>query len=129
MAGNGSTDLVTIEKSGKALAKGAKSNIDPFKLVRDDVHLEDREAVRQFLPDILGRALARVWIDSTFQKSFAEDPKAALERAGVHLPETMSIEFSKIVTDRPKIIVYEKQHNSKFKVRVLYLQLIMLAGK
>jgi hypothetical protein len=47
----------------------------------------------------------------------------------VHLPEEISIEFSKAVADRPKIIVYEQRPNSRFKVRVLYLQLVMMAGK
>ena len=88
----------------------------------------DRDAVKKFLPDILGRALARMWIDNEFQISFSEDPKGALENAGVYLPEEMTIEFSKKISDRPKIIVYEKPNNSKFKIRILYLQLVMLAG-
>ena len=31
--------------------------------------------------------------------------------------------------DRPRIVVYEKRPGSKFKVRVFYLQLVMMAGR
>jgi hypothetical protein len=45
------------------------------------------------------------------------------------LPDNVSIEFSKGAQDRPKIIVFEQQPGSKFKLRVFYLQLVMMAGK
>ena len=128
MASVQSTSLVKFDRSSKALTHSIKASVDPFKLVRDDVHLVDRDAVKKFLPDILGRALARMWIDNEFQISFSEYPKGALENAGVYLPEEMTIEFSKKISDRPKIIVYEKPNKSKFKIRILYLQLVMLAG-
>jgi len=41
----------------------------------------------------------------------------------------MSIEFQRQNADRPRIVVYEQQPNSKFKMRVLYLQLVMMAGR
>lgn len=129
MAGNTSTALVVVPRGEVALARTDTKIVDPLRLVRDDVHLHDRDEVRKYLPDILGRALARIWIDQTFAKSFAIDPKATLEQAGVHLPDTMAIEFEKASSDRPKIIVYERQPNSKFRMRVLYLQLVMMAGK
>lgn len=129
MAGNTSTALVVVPRGEVALARTDTKIADPLRLVRDDVHLHDRDEVRKYLPDILGRALARIWIDQTFAKSFATDPKATLEQAGVHLPDTMAIEFEKASSDRPKIIVYERQPNSKFRMRVLYLQLVMMAGK
>ena len=31
--------------------------------------------------------------------------------------------------DRPRIVVFEQRPGSKFKVRVLYLQLVMMAGR
>lgn len=102
---------------------------DPLRLVRDDVHLHDREEVRKYLPDILGRALARMWIDQSFGDAFATDPKKTLEQAGVFLPDNMAIELDKGSKDRPKIIVFESQPKSKFRIRVLYLQLVMMAGK
>lgn len=129
MPRSSSTALVPVSKGEVALAKHDSSLADPLRLVRDETHLNDREAVRKYLPDILGRALARIWIDPQFAQRFASSPKDVLEQAGVFLPDTMSIEFEKLSTDRPKIIVYERQPNSKFKLRVLYLQLVMMAGK
>ena len=92
-------------------------------------HLKNRSDVRKFLPDILGRVLARIWIDSKFKEEFEQDPQKTLEFNGVYLPEDMSIEFQKPNSDRPRIVVYEQRPNSKFRLRVLYLQLIMMAGR
>ena len=52
-----------------------------------------------------------------------------LEKNGVFLPENMSIEFQKQNTDRPRIVVFEQKPGSKFKLRVFYLQLVMMAGR
>ena len=92
-------------------------------------HLKNRGDVRKFLPDILGRVLARIWIDSNFKEEFEQDPQKTLEFNGVYLPEDMFIEFQKPNSDRPRIVVYEQRPNSRFKLRVLYLQLIMMAGR
>jgi len=129
MAGSTSTALVPVSRGEVALARKDNSISDPLRLVRDDVHLHDRVEVRKYLPDILGRALARIWIDQSFAQSFSSDPKKTLEQAGVYLPDNMAIEFEKASSDRPKIIVFESQPNSKFRMRVLYLQLVMMAGK
>jgi len=129
MAGSKSTALVPVAHREVTIARRGTKITDPLRLVRDDVHLSDREQVRKYLPDILGRALARIWIDQSFAQSFATDPKRTLEQAGVYLPDNMFIEFEKGSSDRPKIIVFEIQPNSKFRMRVLYLQLVMMAGK
>ena len=92
-------------------------------------HLKDRAEVRKFLPDILGRVLARVWIDSNFKEQFEQDPQKTLEFNGVYLPDDMSIEFQRPNSDRPRIVVYEQRPNSRFRLRILYLQLIMMAGR
>ncbi len=92
-------------------------------------HLKNRSEVRKYLPDILGRVLARIWIDTSFKEQFEQDPQKTLEFNGVYLPEDMSIEFQKPNSDRPRIVVYEQRPNSKFRLRVLYLQLIMMAGR
>ena len=92
-------------------------------------HLKNRADVRKYLPDILGRVLARIWIDSNFKEEFEKDPQKTLEFNGVYLPEDMSIEFQKPNSDRPRIVVYEQRPNSRFRLRILYLQLIMMAGR
>ena len=122
-------ELVPVKSGDIGAVKRATGSVDPLKLVPETLRLHDREEVRNFLPDILGRALARIWIDTPFADLFSRDPKAALEAAGVFLPDNISIEFSKGAQDRPKIIVFEQQPGSKFKLRVFYLQLVMMAGK
>jgi len=73
--------------------------------------------------------LARTWIDNQFRELFEQDPAKSLAEHSIYLPDNMSIEFQRKQADRPRIVVYEKQPDSKFKVRVLYLQLVMMAGR
>ena len=100
-----------------------------YDLVPDQTTFKSREDVRERLPEILGKALALIWIDREFADLFARDPQGTLEREGIVLPENMAIEFQKPGTDRPRVVVYEKRPNSNFKLRILYLQLVMMAGR
>ncbi|PDH55346.1 MAG: hypothetical protein CNE97_03915 [alpha proteobacterium MED-G10] len=102
---------------------------NPLDITKKLHHLKNRTEVRKHLPEILGRVLARIWIDTDFKEDFANDPQKTLEFNGVYLPEDMSIEFQKPNSDRPRIVVYEQRPKSKFKLRVLYLQLVMMAGR
>jgi hypothetical protein len=124
-----STALVALPTASTAIALRKPKQDSKLLLADGDVVLTNREEVRNRLPDILGRALARAWLDLQFEKDFMTDPLRALAESGVHLPSTMLVEFSKTTADRPKIVVYEQQQGSKFKSRVLYLQLVMVAGK
>ena len=98
-------------------------------MVREELYLADRQAVREQLPDILGRVLARIWIDEKFHHDFSMNPSGTLETNGVFLPETMDVEFQKPNSSRPRIVVYEKSRESKFRTRIFYLQLVMMAGR
>ncbi len=100
-----------------------------YDLVSDQTTFKSREDVRERLPEILGKALALIWIDREFADMFARDPQGTLEKEGIILPENMAIEFQKPGTDRPRVVVYEKRPNSNFKLRILYLQLVMMAGR
>ena len=100
-----------------------------YALVADQTTFKSRDDVKQRLPEILGKALALIWIDREFADLFARDPQGTLEGEGIFLPENMLIEFQKPGTDRPRIVVYEKRPNSNFKLRILYLQLVMMAGR
>ena len=126
-----STDLIKYNKDKSKLP--IKFNPNAFnqalELVDKDLILKNRTEVKKYLPDILGRVLARIWIDQSFKESFKLDPKQVLNDNGVYLPEEMILEFQKPNSDRPKIIVYEKNQKSNFKVRVVQLQLVMLAGR
>ncbi len=129
MSNKSKNALVPVPKRQPLALKEKDSKVKNFQLVSGNIHFETREDVRSLLPDILGKVLARVWIDPVFHRSFSRDPQATLEKGGVFLPDTMSIEFQKADSDRPRIVVYERKENSKFRLRVLYLQLVMMAGR
>ena len=129
MSEKNSKALVPIKKVLPPSIKGGKDGINPFELVNGNIQLQTREDVRSLLPDILGKVLARVWLDPSFHREFSQDPQKTLESNGVFLPENMSIEFQKQNTDRPRIVVFEQKPGTKFKLRVFYLQLVMMAGR
>tara|TARA_X000000950_G_scaffold279641_1_gene372752 strand:- start:166 stop:546 length:381 start_codon:yes stop_codon:yes gene_type:complete len=118
--------LVPVKPQNVAVKQRGRSR---YNLVTDQVTFSSREDVRARLPDILGKALALIWIDREFADLFSRDPQGTLEREGIVLPENMAIEFQKPGTDRPRVVVYEKRPNSNFKLRILYLQLVMMAGR
>ena len=126
-----STDLVKFsdKKSNLPIKFDPKEVKSALELVDKDLILKNREDVKKYLPDILGRVLARIWIDKSFKDNFKSNPKEVLNDNGVFLPDDMILEFQKPNSDRPKIIVYEKKQKSNFKVRVVQLQLVMLAGR
>ena len=131
MKSSKSTELIKIDeqKSKLPVKFNSKEINNALKLVDKDLYLQNREDVKKFLPDILGRVLARIWIDTNFKENFKSNPESVLSENGVFLPDDMILEFQKPNSDRPKIIVYEKKADSNFKVRVVQLQLVMLAGR
>ena len=90
-----------------------------------DIILESENQIQQYLPEVLGQALARTWIDKRFLDAFYKYPVEILERGGVYLPDTVSVEFQKEDNQRPKVIVYETDKNKKRKL--LELKLVMVA--
>ena len=67
-----STDLIKLnEKKTKLPIKFDPNNVNnALELVDKDLILKNREEVKKYLPDILGRVLARIWIDKSFKESF-----------------------------------------------------------
>ena len=125
---NSKTPQLPVKRGDNPIVKVSKHG-NPLDISEKIQHFKNRDEVRKFLPDILGRVLARIWIDSNFREQFSTDPQKTLEFNGVILPDDMTIEFQKPNSDRPRIVVYEQKPNSKFKLRVLYLQLVMMAGR
>ena len=69
MSNRKNTSLVPVTKKLPALRKNGV--VTPaFSLHEGERHFTNREDVRQHLPDILGKALARTWIDTDFNKAF-----------------------------------------------------------
>lgn len=100
-----------------------------YDLVRHETHLRNRDQVERYLPDILGRALARIWIDPAFRDRFGSDPVGTLADYGVFLPPTIEIDFVTEGTTRPQVVVYERPFPKMPRKRLLYLQLILTAAK
>ena len=63
-----STELITVNQE----------KINPLDITQKLHHLKTRADVRKYLPDILGRVLARIWIDQSFKDEFAQNPKKHL---------------------------------------------------
>lgn len=120
-------------KLGSIFSYGGKKSVDLdyidsqdlSRFSDQDIILESKEQVQELLPEVLGQALARTWIDKRFLEAFYSFPEEILERGGVYLPDHISVEFQKGQKSRPKVIVYEKSDNIKRKL--LELKLIMVA--
>ena len=100
-----------------------QQNLSRFS--EQDIVLESEKQIQKYLPEVLGQALARTWIDKRFLDAFYEYPVEVLERGGVYLPDSVSVEFKKEKDKRPKVIVYENEKKSKRKL--LELKLVMVA--
>ena len=100
-------------------------NQDLSRFSEQDIILESENQIQQYLPEVLGQALARPWIDKRFLEAFYKYPVEILERGGVYLPDSVSVEFRKEKNQRPRVIVYETGKNKKRKL--LELKLVMVA--
>ena len=77
-----------------------QEKINPLDITQKLHHLKTRADVRKYLPDILGRVLARIWIDQSFKDEFAQNPQKTLEFNGVYLPRYVNRVFkNRIQTD------------------------------
>lgn len=119
--------ISSIFNSSETVRKRLESidNQDLSRFSEQDIILETEEQIQEFLPDVLGQALARTWIDKRFLEAFYDFPLEVLERGGVYLPDHISVEFQKEKKSRPKVVVYENEDNKKRKL--LELKLIMVA--
>ena len=128
MTNSDSRSLVPVPSRAVSVKTG-KQDLIPASLNMENRRFETREDVRNFLPDILGKTLARIWIDPEFHNNFASNPLKALAENGVMLPENIVVEFQKQDSQRPRVVVFEQKPGSKFKLRIFYLQLVMMAGR
>ena len=55
---------------------------DLSRFSEQDIILENENQIQQYLPEVLGQALARTWIDKRFLDAFYQYPIEILERGG-----------------------------------------------
>lgn len=100
---------------------------DLTRFSEHDIILTDEDDVKRVLPDILGQALARAWVDKRFLDAFINHPVEILERGGVYLPSSIQIVFEKEDQARPKVTIYRTMGDNMKKV--LELKLILVAER
>jgi hypothetical protein len=118
----------TTQTQQRKARNSGRAEVD-FDLVRRETYLRDRKDVEEQLPDIIGRALARIWIDGHFRDRFAAGPVETLAAYGVYLPQNITIDFETEGLTRPQVVVYEKRFRHGPRRRLLSLRLMMLADK
>lgn len=85
--------------------------------------------LREKILDYLGAVLARCWIDHSLLGEIERDAHRTLRHLGILLPPEIEIKVERPGRDRPRLVIYEWDENRRFKRRVCYLQLLMMAGK
>ena len=85
--------------------------------------------LREKILDYLGAVLARCWIDRSLLGEIERDAHRALRHLGILLPDEIEIRVERPGKDRPRLVIFEWDENRRFKRRICYLQLIMMAGK
>ena len=128
MSSSSSRSLVPM--ANRELSIKPASQVTTTSSLNENNHqFTSREDVKKYLPDILGKVLAQIWIDPDFRRDFSSNPAKTLAKNGVILPENTEIEFQCEDSQRPRIVVFERRPGSKFKLRIFYLQLVMMAGR
>ena len=79
-----STALVPSRKPNSLPVPVKKGELKtPFSLVEKAIYLNNKKDVQAILPDVLGRVLARIWIDAEFRDAFKSNPQKTLEFHGI----------------------------------------------
>ena len=119
MTNSDSRSLVPVPSRAVSVKTG-KQDLVSASLNAENRRFETREDVRNFLPDILGKTLARIWIDPEFHNNFASNPNKALAENGVMLPENIVVEFQKQDSQRPRVVVFEQKPGSALRAPALH---------
>ncbi len=98
-----------------------------FKLVNEDIILDTRADIKAQLPDILGRALARSWVDEQYKSQLQKCVHTTLAKGGVAIPDDYICEYETTSGQRAKIVVFEQ--TGRLKLRVCGLSLTMVASR
>ena len=71
---NSSSRALVPSKSRSLVPEKRGVKDSDFRLVDGRLNLQSRDEVKEQLPDILGRVLARAWLDKDFLEEFRENP-------------------------------------------------------
>lgn len=85
--------------------------------------------IKEKILDYLGAVLARCWIEHSLLGEIERDAHRTLRHLGILLPNEIEIKVERPGRDRPRLVIYEWDENRRFRRRICYLQLIMMAGK
>jgi hypothetical protein len=85
--------------------------------------------IKEKILDYLGAVLARCWIDRTLLLDIERDAHRTLRHLGILLPDEIEIKVERTNKDRPRLVIYEADESRRFRRRICYLQLIMMAGR
>ena len=95
----------------------------PIEIVINPSELKEK------ILDYLGAVLARCWIDRSLLGEIERDAHRTLRHLGILLPPEIEIKVERPGRDRPRLVIFEWDENRRFKRRICYLQLLMMAGK
>jgi hypothetical protein len=87
------------------------------------------QQIREKILDYLGAVLARCWIDRGLLDEIERDAHRTLRHLGILLPDEIEIKVERTNKDRPRLVIFEQDEARRFRRRICYLQLIMMAGK
>ena len=87
------------------------------------------QEIREKILHYLGAVLARCLIDRGLLDEIERDAHRTLRHLGILLPDEIEIKVERTNKDRPRLVIYEQDEGRRFRRRICYLQLIMMAGK
>jgi hypothetical protein len=138
-------NLPAIIKSGalqgkpeeaKALAQGKVQSRPPEiyegEVINDDPPIDviiTANQIKERIIDYLGAVLARCWVDRTLLDKIEANPHQALRHIGILLPPEIDIKVERSNQQRPRLVIYEYNADRSMRMRICYLQLMMMAGK
>lgn len=126
----------TKPEDAKALVPGKGQTQPPLvhegEVVDDDPPIDiviNSSQIKERIIDYLGAVLARCWVDRTLLDKIDANPHQALRHIGILLPPEIDIKVERANQQRPRLVIYEYNAERTMRVRVCYLQLLMMAGK
>ena len=102
---------------------------DPWQIMPESKTFDNRTEIKQELPAICGRVLARAWIDEPFAQKLEDNINETFREIGVFLPSEYALSYDLKNGQRAKITIFEQAHGSKFKLKVCSLTLTMMAQR